>query len=271
MEEVTLLSYSHTDYKDIWDIVINEYIKNNIQIKNRIFAINETNLLEDEKKKLNSFFSNIIFYNDHQTYPQKLIYILQNINTKYVLLIHDIDICINFESIKFNSLMNCIIKNNIDRLILGMIQPQNEIITDNDIFITCAHNRNISKNFYTPYDVGPSIWKKETLINSMNAFNNYSYRDIENSGIQDYLTSKRIYAITRSSNYDSHYQIGRPFSTYFKFLHILVRGKWFESKYYMDLSENFDKIIKEYNIDISKRGLNDSNVHNFLLSLKEKI
>lgn len=271
MDEVTLITFSHTDYSDIWEIVINQYIKNNLQIKNKLFAINDTVLSNNQKEQINRFFSDIIYYFDDQTYPQKLLNILGRVSTKYVLLIHDIDICINFNSDKLNSLMSILLKNDIDRLIFGMIHPQNEIITDNDIYITCAHNRYISKNFYTPYDVGPSIWKTITLYDSMLKFNNYSYRDIENSGIQDYLTTKKIYAITRSPNYTSHYQIGRPFSTYFKFLHILVRGKWFESKYYMDLSQIFDNLIEEYNIDLNKRGLNNSKAHDFLLSLNDKI
>lgn len=81
-----------------------------------------------------------------------------------------------------------------------------------------------------------------------------TYRTIEQSAIQQFLTSKKVYALTSSPAYHSVYQIGRPFSSYFSFLHLLVRGKWFESRCYMDLSYLLEDLLSVYSINRTVRG-----------------
>jgi hypothetical protein len=139
-----------------------------------------------------------------------------------------------------------------------MIPRQSILYTDNDIVLTDARLPNISSNFCTPYDVSPSIWLKDTFQKVMNLVRDSTYRNIEQSMIQNYLQEYRIVGITTSDTYESIYQIGRPFSSYFTFLHILSHGNWFQSSIYMDLENDFKNIINKYSINIEKRGITNA-------------
>jgi hypothetical protein len=250
---ITLVTYSHTDYADIWPMVVGQYKKQTIQIT-KIFACNKTTM---DLSLIESVYDRIIFYDESLTYPMKLKQIAEQVKTKYLLLIHDIDVCMSFRDDKVPTLIKMMDEHSIDRLMLGMVPKQEKEIVEDEVTITNANKRFFTPNFITPYDVSPSIWNCECLIHTMELYKNETYRSIEMSGIQSELLSKNIYAIAPNSSYRSFYQIGRPFCSYFSFLHILVRGKWFDPKYYMDYSEKFEELVQEYSINCSKRGLID--------------
>lgn len=255
MESLTLLTYSHSEYSDVWPLVI-DGINKIPKLLSRIFACNTNTVNMDDIYRA---YNNVVLYNDILTYPQKLIYILSHVNTPYVLLMHDIDICINLDPRKLDSLMNAIKEYKIERCIFGMISKQERLIEVDDILLTNANNSNISSCFYTPYDVGVSIYETKFLIKIMTEFYTISYRDIEFCGIQSFIKSSNIWAFTPTQSCLPIFQIGRPYSNYFTFIHILIRGKWLEPKYYMDLEDIFIKLIIKYDIDINIRGIIQSN------------
>jgi hypothetical protein len=250
---ITLITFTHNEYSDIWPIVF-DTINQKIPNIPKIIALDK---LPENKSVIESLYDKIVLYNPQENYPEKILECLKEVSTPYVLFLHDIDIVINFDINKFNKLLNLVTANSIDRCILGMI-PRQPILytdTDNDIVLTDARLPNISSNFYTPYDVGPSIWLKDTFQKVMNLVRDSTYRNIEYSMIQTYLQKYRIVAMTSSDTYKSIYQIGRPFSSYFTFLHILSRGEWFQSSNYMDLENVFNDIIYKYSINREKRGI----------------
>jgi hypothetical protein len=250
MNNITLITYSHTDYSDIWPIVCAyiEHIKDTSIRK--IFACNKSTTDVTIKN-----YDAIVFYDDSKTYPQKLLEIMNYVTTKYVILIHDNDITINFNINKLLNLISLCNTHDIDRCMFGMVPRQDIIITDNDIYLTDARGTNIGPHFCTPYDVGPSIWKKECIVDVMTKFKNETYRTIETSEIQNYLKQYKIYALTTSPNYRPVYQIARPFPDCFQILHMIQCGKWFEPIYYMDLEEVFKKILLLFKIDMNIRGV----------------
>jgi hypothetical protein len=264
MNELTLISYSHSEYSDIWPLVI-DGMRCIPKTLHTVFTCNNNN---KDMTKIKEVYNMVLFYDDSLTYPQKLLYILSQITTPYVLLIHDIDICVNFDQSKIDDLMNSITENKIDRCMFGMIQRQHKFIKVNDMLLTDASKPNISRCFFTPYDVGVSIWNVKCLQECMYLFNNVSYRDIEYSGIQKYLETKSVWAFTPTDYCKPVFQIGRPYSNYFTFIHILIRGKWLDTNVYMDLKSEFNRLIDTYNIDIRSRGLIDGShiqVNNFLV------
>jgi hypothetical protein len=254
MESLTFITYSHSEYSDIWPLILDGMNKIPKSL-NRIFACNTNSV---DMTDIYNTYDKVVLYNDTLSYPQKLLYILSYVTTPYVLLIHDIDICIKLEASKLESLMYAIISNKIDRCILGMIPKQSLLIEVDTMLLTNASNIGISNCFYTPYDVGVSIYDAQVLRTAMTLFNSVSYRDIEFCGIQDYFKSKNVWAFTPSESCIPIFQIGRPYSNYFTFIHILIRGKWLENKYYMDLEYEFAELINKHMIDINIRGIIDS-------------
>lgn len=248
-EILTLVTFSHTDYKDIWPIVC-DGVKNIVGFK-KIFATNNYEL----SSSVLDVYDSIIEYDDTRTYPQKIIHILESVKTPYVLFIHDIDILIKLDTHCLSDLITLIVSNSIDRCSLGAFNAQDHVLDNGSVSITNINKPNISSNWYTPYDVGPSIWKVTTFHDTMTYFKTQTYRTIETSPIQKYLQNKKIYGITSNKHCTIINQIGRIFSTKFICLHLLVRGQWLHSKYYLDLESQFKNIIAKHNIQIHERGV----------------
>lgn len=250
---ITLITYSHTDYQDIWPLVFDGISKIELPIS-KVFAINENAISSENTMQILDKYTRIQYYDDIKTYPQKLLQILEAVSTPYILLIHDIDLLVHFESEKFKRLVTACIEHSIDRCILGMIPKGNQVLTDGDIVLTEASREECSPHYHIPYDVGPSIWNVSCLQECMTKFESYTYRTIESSPVQHFLQSKKVYAMTSSESYKAIYAIGRPFSSYFSFLHILLRGKWLERHYYQDLEDTLLTLLDKYEIDVTQRG-----------------
>jgi hypothetical protein len=162
--------------------------------------------------------------------------------------------------------MNTVKTNNIDRCLFGMLSKQDKIINIDDMALTNVSKQDISRCFLTPYDVGVSIWNVECLKECMIKYSNVSYRDIEFCDIQNYLLTKNVWAFTPTETCKPVFQIGRPYSNYFTFLHILLRGKWLLPNIYMELKNKFIELMEYYNIDVTKRGIIDGShvsINNF--------
>jgi hypothetical protein len=266
MTSISLVTYTHTDYSDLWPLVFEGINKvNNIE---KVFACNNTDINIDNIK---NFYNRINLYDDKLTYPKKILSILENINTEYIIFIHDIDIIINFNNTEFLNLMYFVKNYSIDRCIFGMVPKNTDIYNIGNISLSDARRPNITANFLTPYDVGPSIWKVSCLKEALSLVTHCSYREIEYSPIQEFMQNKKVVAFTTSSNYSPKYQIGRPFSEYFSFLHLLSGGKWFNPDCYMDLKNEFNVLIQKYNINVNLRGVISNNDSNFLFSVVKSV
>ncbi len=238
---ITFVCYTHTDYKDVWPLVFGQ-IKKYVSIPKVLFV----NKGEEVKEDL---FDNIIYYEDSLTYPSKLMFLCDNIETKYIALVHDNDIVMNFDNELCLQYVNDMEKHNIDRLMFGVIKKRDN---QSEPYFTKA-TRGCTSHFLTPYDVGPSIWKKDSLKELMSNFIGLSYRQIECDSVQ-YYCEHRSHVYGMVSNGDSKYSIGRPFTNSFAFCHILCQGKWMENHLYMDWSFVLPELLREYNI-ISNREI----------------
>jgi len=237
---ITFVCYTHSDYKDIWPLVFGQ-IKKYVNIPKVLFV-------NKNEETIDNIFDKIIYYDDSLTYPCKLMFLCDNIDTKYISLVHDNDVVMNFNNELCYQYVNDMDKNNIDRLMFGVIKKR-----ENDSYYTRAV-RGCTTHFLTPYDVGPSIWKVNSLKDIMSHFTHCTYRQIENDSIQYYCEGK--YNMCGMVSYgNSKYSIGRPFTSNFSFCHILCQGKWMENPLYMDYSNILPQLLQEYNIDINNRGL----------------
>jgi hypothetical protein len=238
----SFLFYSHTDYKDLWNIIKKTPIPS---FYTKYIALNTNEII-------NGFET--IQYNDSLSYSEKVISILEKIQTKYIVFIHDVDLLLSFNQNNFENIIQNMEENNIDRLMFGVIAKEGFSIQTNEYNIGKINNLS-TPHFFIPYDVSPSIWKVSSLLYCMNCVKGVGYRDIETSKIKEICKNEmNIWGFFSHNTNKSYYVIGRPFPGQFQFLHIFAQGKIFESKYYMDQEENFKKLLIE-NPELCKRGI----------------
>lgn len=237
--DVTFLFYSHHDYSDIWDILrdTSKSVPSNCK---RIVAINANSPTQP------TGFDGIITYDDSLNYSDKVLSILNQIDTTYVAFIHDNDLIMSFSEKDFVELIELIKLNKIDRCMFGVIGKNNGSIHHPNFNLVNTNNTE-TKHFLIPYDVGPSIWRVQAFKAALGSVPNTSYRWIEDSGIQSYCKiNLNMYGFSTDDSKRAYYVIGRPFTEMFQFLHIFIRGKVFEPHVYMDQEANFIRLRDAY-------------------------
>lgn len=240
-----ILIFTHSDYQDIWPIVVDGLRKNALEAVVH-FAVNssaDTSNLPGVKYT----------YDESKPYASRLCEVLEKIQAEYVLFFHDVDILIDFDKERFSTLLEWIVQEKIDRFYLGVFGSNRLVKKLGDLPIGIS-GKNVCEWFTTPYDVGPSVWNKKTFLELMTQFNQETYRSIESSGIQEALLHKKIYGFCKV-DIPVCFTVGRPFTEWFSFCHILVRGQWIPHEAFQSYSDFFLEIPEKYKIDIGKRGV----------------
>lgn len=241
-KEICILLYTHSDYCDIWNLtlsLIEKYIDLNI-IK-VYFAVNDLN-----GYKLNK---NIvpIFYNDRQFYTERILKITKKLNYKYILFLHeDWIITNNYDMNIIKEYINIMKKYSINHIRsyrnYGECKPLN--IFDKEIDINSKIKiKNIPANASCFVSLQPGIWEKNTFIEVFNyKSNNASTLEWNVNNSIDFR--KKYYT---SFFYENTIKMDN--SLMFPHIHSISKGRWALCN-----SENLEKILKKYNIDIKKRG-----------------
>jgi hypothetical protein len=206
----TLVVYSHSEFSDILNIQ-HDYIKN-INVR-KILFIDKLNENYDN-------FNDVYIYDTNLNYSKRIFNCLNisNIDTKYILFIHDNDIILNTNHEYLLSLIAISCNKNIDRIDLKYSDMCENVknLTFKDT--TLVKNENI--NDYN-YNVNPSLWKLDSLVKLMNEYN-YSYRDIENINVQKFcLLNFNMYKIFTYFKINAGWYVTTKF---FTFLHITHGG-----------------------------------------------
>ena len=141
---MSLIIFSHSDYYYLWNIIEESISK--IKDIELVFVYNSNN--DHEKPK---GFNKYIEYNEKMCYSQRWIHILQYINNEYILVVHDTNIIVEYNSNKIKKLFEIISTNNIDRCSMNIFDGNN-IIKDEDIILCKLDNISKSKTFF-PYDL----------------------------------------------------------------------------------------------------------------------
>ena len=255
--DVHLVIFTHSDYSYLWPI-INDSMKffTNIQ---KVFAYNDTN-----KCELPANFDTYITYNEKNNYTKRLLYIMSMLITKHMLLIHDVNIVINFEMDKFEKYYQLAQKHDIDRLALSVYdctKPEHCFSVKDDQerdYIVCDLNHvTHTSRHYTPFDLNNHMWKIDSFKLLCMAFPDDSYNWLEkNPAVQNFCrTNYKCFGIRHSNVLTIQYSIGQVYSDIFKFLHITAGGRILTPHYcYLDTQTDFLNIINKYKLDINRIG-----------------
>jgi hypothetical protein len=237
-----LVIFTHSSYSDIWPPVLSHtqaYVKDIIPIR---FAAD-----------IDVPGYPTYRYNPDNTYPTRLLEVLSQTTSKYVLLVHDIDLIMSFDTTLYPMLIDYMERKNITRFSLEVFPPATSC---GDVVGPLGISRitpSCSTRFTTPYDVGPSIWKRDDLVDIMTKHSSETYRSIEQSAIQTTCLSYSFVGICETGS-DLLYIIGRQFSSRFAFCHLLVRGEWICPKGQQSYIDFFATFFARWGIDSSKRG-----------------
>lgn len=198
----------------------------------------------------------IIKYDSNLSYPSRLVSILKNIDSDYILLTHDVDIILNFNILLFNKYLNIVKDNNVDRLSFGVFVG-NDII-EQDMLKICKLEKNISVNFLTPYDYAPSIYNRIKILDFYENFNTESYKNLEHNELaQSYIINNlNCYGIQKNENLKLIYHRGFVYTSDFNFLHITISGNFMNEENYFDLINDFNNIKNKYNLNLNTQNYN---------------
>jgi hypothetical protein len=264
---VNFVVYSHSSYVEVLEIQ-SDYVSKNTRAT-LVIDKNDLDLNHIYEK-----FDKVIFYDSIDTYPVRLSKSISQIDSEYILLIHDIDILLNYNVQILESLQQFLIDNDFDRIDLKYTPKKTEglnyivIQNTNDEIkyekVETINNENYCLVGQTDpsnyiYNVNPSIWKRESLIDIMNKFPQKNYRTIEDFEVQNYSKKFKVFKI-----YSQDYLKCGYFECvdFFVFLHISHTGKLlpfnnsFTTVYgqsYIDIKDEYEKIINKYNLKNSKK------------------
>lgn len=238
MENITYLLYSHEDYKDVLDIHLKQLNKY-VPYITPIIAFNNAEYIRTKYNKYD-----VIEYDDFEVYCERMRKILDKIDTKYVLLAHDMNIMVDYpqENIILD-IMNFMEQTNADqvRLSTGGVNP----VYNEELFHKI-------ENTYYYFSVSTGIWKTESLKSIFATFSTHPYRCAECVPIQEFVARMNNYYIS-SPNDSVIGHCGYEISSHYPYCHSTRSGKWLV----MHPSKHTDyiyDILKEHNIDINIRG-----------------
>ncbi len=244
LNDVTFLVYSHTCYDDILEINLDRH-KQFFPEMNITICTNNKEFIESKYLSKYTNISNIIQYDDTQPFGEKLRYVTSKVETKYLIFQQDINIF--FKKVNVDKILECLDfaeKNNVDQLRLIVSGVNNPIFND-----TLVHN--LESGYI--YSVYPAIWKTSTLLDVATKFNLKQYREFECEEVFMYLKNYNNYYMSSKMDKSMNpwwYALWIP--EYYPICHVISSGKWFNK---LDLyQEIIDNIIKEYSIDVHKRG-----------------
>ena len=238
----TIVIKTNSHYKYLWDI-INDLTK---ELSKVLLFVDDT-----LDYKFNDNIE-VLKYDANLAYSDRISYLIENLDTDYFILSHDIDLIINFDEDKLKKYLEIVKDYNIDRLSLGVFNPSDlisEKIVRDDLSI-CQLVFNMSRNFFTPFDYSPSIYKKDSIYKFYKNFPGISYKELElYKGVQDYFKDNlSAYGIQKTYDMSLVYHRGFVYTSDFNFLHITVAGSLLEDESYFDLKDKFIEIKDKYNL-----------------------
>jgi hypothetical protein len=241
---MNLLIFSHSDYAYLWPIIQDTI--SHLDKLNPIFIFNTESTVQPPDG-----FVKYIRYDSSLCYAKRWLKILPEIESEYILVVHDVCLIVNHDITKLEQLFGIVKNNNIDRCCLNVFDGDDLIA--GDIPLCNLSLESTKSKTFIPYDVSPAIWNKTAFLNLWQLFNNETYSSSEESSIlqQHCKNNLRCFGLQKT-NEKIYYCIGRPYREFFNILHITIKGEvMFPYEVYMDNINKFHEVFVKY--DLEKR------------------
>jgi len=232
-----IVIYTHNDYSDLWKPCfdrINKFFKNNDII------VITNNILEEY---LNNFNLSKILYDDKLSYNKRLSQTLQQIESEYIIFLHEDMILYDFVDQKSLEYGVFFLKKNKNYHFIRLIKTgiNSNLHLENDIYL-------VGDNDFK-FSITPTIWDKKILIKICNELNPMNIWEFEINGC-NYVKNNNINGCFFHSKNSKKRGLNHYDSKVFPHMcSAIFKGKW-----NMEYKEELTKMFLEYNIDVNLRG-----------------
>lgn len=236
---MSLVIFSNSEYYFLWPIIEESVSKINFH---KIF-VSDINDLDKPQG-----FDQYIYYNTNHCYAKRWTHdILPNIASDYILVVHDVQIIVSFDEEFILNNLKLMSEYSIDRCSLNVFIG-NEIIEKYSIKL-CKLNTAHGDTF-TPYDVCPAIWKRQSFKILFDTFPDETYRSSElNNNLQIFCRNNFLCVGLQKTSDTIYRCIGRPYLNYFKILHITLKKELLSpNDVYMDMKPEFIYYANKYRV-----------------------
>ena len=245
IQNIPWITHTHTDCYDVCKIYEGEmpYLlwgKNFWD--NHIYLVNSEQMNEKLEYKLTG---NCFYYDDQINYPQRILSILSNIDSEYIVLDHEDMFLYEKANIdKINEALDLILNKSLDSIrFIKNINAKYTSISENHSV------EKINNNSEWIFSIQPSVWRKDSLIEILKKNLSVNIWELE------YKSQKvvkelgiKIGVLSGESKKRGIYHCDSEYYPYIATA--LFKGKWTISEYEKELKSLFNK----YQIDPLIRG-----------------
>jgi hypothetical protein len=243
--KICILLYSHSDYSDVWDVCFGQIYKYiNLDDIEIIFCVNNLNNYKIDNR------INVLYYNDNLVYTDRILSVLDSINYKYILFLHEDWIITNKLNMNvINTYIAIMEHNNLYHIrSYKNYGPCDQIVYERVIETPFEDNilKSIPFNAENFVSLQPGIWEKNVFKEI------YSLQCVYPCNLENKINNDLNWKLRYRNNfyYEYNKNIDAEHSLSFPHIHSVTYGKW-----ELNNSKNLKNILNEYNIDIMKRGI----------------
>lgn len=240
MSKISLLVYTHSEYSFMWEVFIgqmNKYMDNDIKVH---FLYN--NSVDDiEKYDIPKQWIRHV-YDDNMNWTKRINLALNEIDSEYILFLHEDWIPISKVSGKIlNEVCNVMDNNLWDYLLsyahYSRVESQEGIFTGYEDYYFYKEDNHVFQ---------PAIWKHSTFLEFSN---NLDKSKVQNEDFEclQFMRNKKCYSVQNSKTVRKYRTIN---SLIFPHMHVLSEGLWNFTKY-----PTLKKLLDDYGIDTDSRGI----------------
>ena len=245
IQNIPWITHTHTDYYDVLKIYEGEmpYLLWGDKFwDNHFYLVNAEQMNQKLEYQLTG---KCFYYDDEISYPQRILNILSNIDSEYIVLDHEDMFLYKKANIdKINRSLELIVNKELDSIrFIKNINAKYTPIKEN------GSVEKISSNSEWIFSIQPSVWRKEALKNILKKNLNVNIWELE------YKSQKvvrelgiKIGVLSGDSKKRGIYHCDSEYYPYIATA--LFKGKWTISEYEKELKS----IFKKYQIDPLIRG-----------------
>ena len=232
MHKPLVVLYTHTDAIDVWDMWYGEYEKylNEYEV---CLCVNSG--VDIDHKKISKHRK--VFYDDSQTYTQRLQHIMKELGEETILFLHE-------DMILYSEVDHDRISQYTNLVNESKIKSVKLIYVGDRCYISNIHDE-LVENQYSKFSIQPTIIKTSTLLDILEDVDDLNIWDFENA-INHYEGHYMAKIGNEKKRGIYHYD-----SLVFPYVATaIVKGKWNLSEYPKELSY----MLSEYQINPEDRG-----------------
>lgn len=239
MNNLCIITYTHSNCRDIWKPYFDSLDDNLSEIKSYVFS-----------NEISTDFKNHKFmqYNNNSSYCQEFTRLLKNIEEEYFIYMQeDFILYKNVDKLKIKNYIDILSGSNLSYIRLIKCGDITDIKFSEDLYYVSKNGKsNFSVNSFS---MQPTIWKKSDFIELYKTTDRERFGEhIEYSMSMNLLNMNGVYCYNNEPKRGlNHYD-----SEVFPYIATaVVKGKWNTTEYEKEL----DIIFKKYNIDKNIRGV----------------